>query len=385
MAKSNKLSCPVFKQCGACQYLDMPYEEQLQLKQKEMQKLLGKFCKVHPVVGAESPYHYRNKAQAVFGHRKGEPVSGTYQSNTHIVVPIERCLIHNEKADEIIGTVRSMLKSFKIKTFNEDKGYGLLRHVLVRTGHVTGQILVVLVTAAPVFPSKNNFVKELRRRHPEITTIVHNINSRDTSMVLGDKENVLFGKGYIEDVLCGYRFRISSRSFYQINSAQTERLYEKAIELASLKKNETVLDAYCGIGTIGMIAAKKVKQVIGVELNKDAVKDAISNAKLNDIKNIRFYQNDASVFMTQMVEQGADLDVVIMDPPRSGSTKEFISAIKVAKPKKVVYVSCGPESLARDLDLFKKIGYEMKGAFPYDMFPFTSHTEVILVMTYSGK
>lgn len=370
--------CPVFRQCGGCQLLDVPYHEQLKQKQAQMQSLLGKFCTVHSITGMEDPFHYRNKVHAVFGYHKGETVSGVYREGTHDLVPVEHCMIEDEKADEIIGTIRGMLKSFKIRTYDEDSQYGLLRHVLVRRGFATGQIMVVLVTASPVFPSKNNFVKALREKHPEITTIVQNINGRGTSMVLGDREHVLYGKGYIEDVLCGCRFRISSRSFYQVNPVQTQRLYAKAIELAGLTGTETVLDAYCGIGTIGIIAAAsgRAANVIGVELNEDAVKDAIRNAKCNEIKNIRFYCNDATRFMTQMAANGVAVDVVLMDPPRSGSTEEFIRAVKAVRAKRVVYVSCGPDTLARDLAVFAKLGYEAKGAWVFDMFPETNHCEV---------
>ena len=227
------------------------------------------------------------------------------------MVPVERCLIEDQKADEIIGTIRGMLKSFKIRTYDEDTGYGLLRHVLVRRGFATGEIMVVLVTASPVFPSKNNFVKALREKHPEITTIVQNVNGRGTSMVLGEKEHVLYGKGYIEDLLCGCRFRISSKSFYQVNPVQTEVLYGKALELAGLTGKETVLDAYCGIGTIGLIASRKAGSVIGVELNKDAVKDAVNNAKINGITNAKFYCNDAGKFLVDMAERGDKVDLVL--------------------------------------------------------------------------
>ena len=384
MAEKKKSLCPVFKQCGGCQYLDMPYEEQLKKKQTQMQKLLGKYCKVHPIVGMENPFHYRNKVHAVFGHRKGEVVSGVYKAGTHNLVPVERCMIEDEKADEIIGTIRGMLKSFKIRTYDEDSGYGLLRHVLVRRGFQTGQIMVVLVTASPVFPSKNNFVKALRQKHPEITTVVQNVNDRVTSMVLGDKEHVLYGKGFIEDVLCGCRFRISSKSFYQVNPVQTERLYGKAIELAGLTGKETVVDAYCGIGTIGIIASGKAKQVISVELNQEAVKDAIQNAKCNGVKNVRFFCNDAGKFMEQMAAEGDTVDVVFMDPPRSGSTPEFMRAVAAVKPSKVVYISCGPETLARDLAGFGKLGYEARGAYLFDLFCHTTHVESIILMTKCG-
>lgn len=378
MAGRKKSLCPVSRQCGGCQHLDVPYEEQLKHKQMQMQKLLGQFCKVYPIKGMDNPFHYRNKVHAVFGFRKGEAISGVYEAGTHNLVPVESCMIEDEKADEIIGTIRGMLKSFKIRTYDEDSGYGLLRHVLVRRGFATGEIMVVLVTASPVFPSKNNFVKALRDRHPEITTIIQNINGRGTSMVLGDKEHVLYGKGYIEDELCGCRFRISSKSFYQVNPVQTEYLYGKAIELAGLTGNETVLDAYCGIGTIGIIASRHAKQVIGVELNADAVRDAVQNAKCNQISNIRFFCNDATKFMIQMAASGDTVDVVFMDPPRAGSTEEFMKAVAAVKAKKVIYVSCGPDTLARDLGVFRRLGYEAKGAWGVDMFPFTSHTEIVV-------
>ena len=207
--------------------------------------------------------------------RKGKIISGVYMEGTHKVLPVEDCLIENEKADEIIGTIRGLLPSFKMKVYDEDTGYGFLRHVLVRTAHVTGEIMVVLVTASPVFPSKNNFVKALRQVHPEITTIIQNVNGRSTSMVLGDKEHVLYGPGFIVDELCGKKFRISSKSFYQVNSVQTEVLYETAIRAAGLTGKETVIDAYCGIGTIGIAAADRAKEVIGVDLNRDAVRDCL--------------------------------------------------------------------------------------------------------------
>lgn len=378
--------CPVSARCGGCQLLHLSYEEQLRQKNKRLTELLKGICPVHSIIGMEQPWHYRNKVHAVFDHdQKGNPISGVYEANSHRVVPVETCRIEDEKADEIIGTIRGMLKSFKIRTFDEDTGYGLLRHVLVRVGKASGQIMVVLVTASPVFPSKNNFVKALRSRHPEITTIIQNVNDRNTSMVLGDRESVLYGRGYIEDQLCGYTFRISSKSFYQVNPVQTEKLYQKAIELAGLSGRETVVDAYCGIGTIGIIAAASAKRVIGVELNPDAVRDAVKNAKRNQVENIEFYCNDASVFLTQMAEAEEPVDVVIMDPPRSGSTEIFMDAVGRIKPEKVIYISCGPESLARDLKYFKKMGYQAEGAWGYDMFSQTYHVETVALLTRKAR
>ena len=380
-AKKNSL-CPHFKSCGGCQYLDMPYEKQLEHKKKEVADLLRPFCKVETIIGMDDPFHYRNKVHAVMARdRKGRIISGVYKEGTHTVLPVETCLIENKKADEIIGTIRELLPSFKMKVFDEDTGYGFLRHVLVRTAHATGEIMVVLITASPVFPSKNNFVKALRKVHPEITTVVQNVNDRNTSMVLGEKEHVLYGPGFIVDVLCGKKFRISSKSFYQINPVQTEKLYNLAIEAAGLTGKEMVVDAYCGIGTIGIVAASAAKEVIGVELNKDAVRDAVTNAKVNGEKNIRFYNNDAGKFMVQMASQTAHADVVFMDPPRSGSTEEFMDAVAILNPDRVVYVSCNPETLARDLAYFKKKGYRAEKAWAVDQFPMTGHVETVVLLS----
>ena len=379
--RSNSI-CPVLNLCGGCQLLDMEYAKQLAFKQKQAEELLKGLCPVKPIIGMKDPFHYRNKVHAVFDRdKRGNIISGIYEENTHHVVPVEKCLIENQKADEIIGTIRGMLKSFKIRTYDEDTGFGLLRHVLIRKGFSTGEIMVVLVTASPVFPSKNNFVKALREKHPEITTIVQNINGRGTSMVLGDKEHVLYGKGYIVDELCGCRFRISSKSFYQVNSVQTEILYEKALSLSGLTGRELVVDAYCGIGTIGIIASKAAGKVIGVELNQDAVRDAVNNAKMNGIDNIRFYCNDAGRFLVNMAEQGEKADVVIMDPPRSGSTEEFMDAVGKLGAGKVVYVSCNPETLARDVRYMKKLGYRAVEAWPVDMFPGTVHVETVCLLS----
>ena len=382
VVKSEKSLCPVHGKCGGCQLLDMPYEKQLKQKQKQVNKLLKPYCNTEKIIGMENPFHYRNKVHAVFGHRKdGTVISGIYQQGTHFIVPVDECLIEDKRADAIIRDIRDLLKSFKIKTYNEDTGYGLFRHVLVRTGHHSGQVMVVLVLGSPILPSKNNFVKALRKLHPEITTIILNVNNQKTSMILGEKETVLYGKGYIEDELCGHIFRISSKSFYQVNTVQTEKLYTKAIELAGLTGKERVIDAYCGIGTIGLIASDKAKEVISVELNPDAVKDAIVNAKRNGIKNVRFYQNDAGVFMRQMADEGESADVVFMDPPRSGSDEKFLSSVVTLNPKRVVYVSCDPTTLARDLKYLTKHGYSAVTVVPVDMFPATEHVETVVLLS----
>lgn len=374
--------CSVSKKCGSCQYQGVPYKEQLAAKQKRMKKLLGKFANVKPIIGMDDPFYYRNKVHAVFDRdKKGNIICGTYEAKTHKVVPIEECMIEDKISQEIIRTIRDMLKSFRIKTYDEDTGYGLLRHVLVRRGFSTDEIMVVLVIGSPIFPSKNNFVKALRKKYPQITTVVLNVNDKKTSMVLGERDIVIYGKGYIRDTLCGCTFRISPKSFYQVNPVQTEILYKTAIEYAGLGRKETVIDAYCGIGTIGLVAAKRAKNVIGVELNPDAVRDARINAKENKITNARFYQGDAGEFMENMAENGEHADVVFMDPPRTGSDKKFMSSVIKLNPSRIVYISCGPETLARDLEYLTKHGYDVRKIQPVDMFSFTDHCENICLLT----
>lgn len=385
MSDEKQLSpCPVRKKCGGCQLQNLSYGEQLRLKQSRVVRLLKKFAHVEPIIGMDNPYHYRNKVQAAFyTDRRGKIISGVYQSGTHHVVGIDSCLIEDETADKIIVAVRKLLPSFRMTTYNEDSRAGFLRHVLVKRGFSTGEVMLVLVTAAPVFPSKNNFVKAIRSQFPEITTVIQNINPYATNLVLGDRQNVLYGKGYIEDILCGCRFRISPKSFYQINPVQTEVLYGKAIEFANLRGSETVLDTYCGIGTIGIIAAKRgAGRVIGVELNGDAVKDAIVNAKANGLSNIRFFNGDAGEFMREVSEEDERPDVAFMDPPRAGSTELFLDSLIKMSPKTVVYVSCNPETLARDLEyLTANSGYRVRKIQPVDMFPHTQHVECVVLLT----
>ncbi len=384
--KSPDGSCPHRRDCGSCRIQVKSYKEHLKDKQGYVSELLKSYCPVEPIIGMEDPRHYRNKVHVVFDHdRRGNAVSGVYEEGTHRVIAIESCLIHNEKADEIIASIRGLLKSFKIKTYDEDTGYGLLRHVLIRTGYHSKEIMVVLVIGSPIFPSKNNFVKALRKLHPEISTIVVNVNDKNTSMVLGEKEQVIYGKGFIEDSLCDKVFRISPKSFYQVNPQQTEILYRKAIEMAGLTGKETVLDAYCGTGTIGLIASDKADKVIGVELNKDAVADAKVNAKRNQVSNIQFYQKDASEFISQLAAQEEKIDVVFMDPPRAGSDERFLDSLAVLKPERVVYISCNPLTLERDVAYLTKKGYKAKKLAPVDMFPWTNHVETIIMMTNSGS
>lgn len=373
--------CPLFHKCGGCQLQNMTYEEQLRYKQGKINALLGRFCRVQPIIGMEHPYHYRNKVQAAFAlTRQREVISGVYQSGSHRIVKVDSCQIEDEIADRIVVDIRRMLPDFQILPYQEDSRRGLLRHVLIRRGFQSGQVMVVLITSNPVFPIKKKFVSALLQKHPEISTVVLNINPYKTSLLLGEREEVLYGNGYIEDTLCGSVFRISPKSFYQINPTQTERLYSIAIESAELTGKETVLDAYCGIGTIGIIAAKTAGEVMGIELNGDAVKDARVNAKRNGLKNIGFIKADAGKYMVDLANEGHAVDVVFMDPPRAGSDEPFLQSVIALSPKKVVYISCNPETQTRDLQRLVKGGYRVTKIQPVDMFPHTKHIECVCVL-----
>ena len=378
---SQDIKCPHYKKCGGCQLQNLSYQRQLSFKQVKVIKLLGRYHRVSEIIGMSEPYHYRNKVQAAFSNRKGEIISGVYQSSTNNIVPVDNCLIEDEKADQIIITIRKLLKSFKLKAFDDNTMKGFLRHVLIKRGFVSGQIMVVLVTSIMDFPKENQFVNAILERHPEITTIVQNINNKRTSLVLGDESRVLFGNGYIEEQLLGFTFRISPKAFYQINPTQTEVLYKTALKFAELDGSQKVLDAYCGTGTIGIIASSKAKSVIGVELNSDAVKDAFINAELNNVENIKFYERDAGKYMVNAAEKGETFDVVIMDPPRAGASLDFLKSLVFLSPQKIVYISCNPETQARDLSYLTRKGYKVKKIQPVDMFPHTEHVETVCLLT----
>ena len=382
MSEGYRPPCPHYRQCGGCQLQNLPYEQQLEHKQREAVKLLGRFGHVENIIGMEHPFHYRNKVHAAFGldrHRK--VVSGIYQPGSHAIVPVDQCMIEDEKADGIILSIRKMLPEFKIQVYDEFSGSGWLRHVLVKRSFSTGQVMVVLVAASPIFKLQKPFMKKMLELHPEISTVILNIIDRFGPVVLGKREKVIYGSGYIEDVLMGKRFRISPSSFYQINSVQTEALYSLALEFAGLSGTETVLDAYCGTGTIGLCASSLAKQVIGVEINRDAVKDAIANARINGIKNCWFAAGDAGQYMEGLAAEGHRPDVVFMDPPRGGSDERFLSSLIKTSPRKIVYISCNIETQARDMDILLRDGYQVEKLQPVDMFPFTNHIESVALLT----
>ena len=377
-----KQVCDVLGKCGGCAYIGLEYEQSLSKKEALVKKLLSMHVKVSPIIPMEKPFNYRNKVHLTFGEdRKGNVFYGTYAEGTHKIIPAKRCYIEFEEARKIADTLVKLLPSFKLKPYDEDRHRGFLRHILVRKAFATGEIMLVLVAGTNVFPSKKNFIGALLKMHPEISTIVFNINDRNTSMVLGNREEVLFGKGYIEDVLCGKNFKISPKSFYQVNHDQTEVLYSLAVELANLTGSESVIDAYCGTGTIGIVASDSAKSVLGIELNSDAVRDAKTNAKANGVSNITFVCEDATRHMVYLASKGYKADVVLMDPPRSGSTKEFIDALKILSPKRIVYVSCNPETLARDIGDLKQAGFIPKKCVPVDMFPWTRDVETVCLLS----
>ena len=374
------------KNCGGCPLLEVPYPEQLKQKEAKVRALLGKYGPVHPIRGMETPYHYRNKVISTFAPAAGGKLtSGIYAARTHKVLPVESCLLQDEVLDKVMLAVRAAANACRYQPFNEDKGPGLLRHCLLRRGVATGQVMVVLVTAQPVLPGAKNFVKallaEAEKRGVPVTTVVQNYNPRRTSVVLGEDEKVLYGKGFILDTLCGKTYALSPRSFYQVNPVQTAVLYGLAVDAAKLTGNEVVLDAYCGIGTIGLTAADKAKQVVGVELNRDAVHDAIGNAKHNGVKNARFFAADATEWISAAAAAGERADVIFMDPPREGATPQFIESVARMAPKRVVYVSCNPETMARALALLTKNGYRAEGFTPVDMFPNSEHIETVVLLS----
>jgi len=369
------------KKCGGCPLLALPYREQLAKKQARLQELLGGFAPVKAVQGMAEPLHYRNKAIASFATQRGKLVCGLYAEGTHRVLPGADCLLQEEILNKTLAAVLDAARACRWTAYDEDRGTGLLRHTVLRSS-CSGKVLVTLVTPGPDLPGSKNFCTALRKKAPWVVSIVQNINPTRSSAVLGSREKTLYGPGFVLDTLCGTQFAISSRSFYQVNRTQTEVLYKKALELAKLTGRETVIDAYCGIGTIGLCTAPLAKQVIGVERNPAAVKDAAANARRNKIANARFVCADATEWMAAAAGEGLHPDVVFLDPPRAGSTPECIAAVNKMKPRRVVYVSCDPETLARDVAAFTRLGWRAAKFCPVDLFPQTKHVETVVLLSH---
>ena len=375
-------NCSVKDICGGCKYIGRPYEYQLGLKQKHVSGLLDGICEVGNIVACDSPYYYRNKVHSAFKRgRGGKIIHGTYAEGSHRIVEHDRCMIENKKAQEIINTIGVIAARHKMSIYDERVGKGLLRRVLVRVSEATGQIMVVLVIGSRYFTGKNAFIAELLDKHPEITTIVSNINSRHDSMILGNISKTEYGKGYIEDVILGKTFRISPDSFFQVNTKQAEVLYSTAVSLAGITTDDRVLDCYCGTGTITLCTAALCSEAVGVEINPAAVTDARANARRNKVRNVKFINEDATAYMEDLrLSGGEKYDVVIMDPPRAGSTARFINSLAGISPSRVIYVSCNPETLARDLKCFISEGYRPVRAIPVDMFPWTDDVECCVLL-----
>ena len=369
--------CKIYDKCGGCQLLHMDYNSQMKFKYDYVVNSFKEYKlnpKIDEVIVADIKERYRNKMQVAYTTFNNNIIYGFYEEESHRIIPLDDCLVQSVRQNEIARSVAKIMRELHIAPYNEDKRTGLIRFVLIREAHKTNEVLVTIVTNSDVFPGKNEFVNRLRKACPYITTLVQNINTRKTSIILGDDERIIFGKGYIEDELCGIKFQISSKTFYQINPYQVEKLYLKAIEYAGLTGNEIVLDAYCGVGTIGTICSPYAKEVIGVESNKQSVINARNNAYNNKIKNIHFVNMDATEYLLK--NQDIKFDCIIMDPPRSGSTVEFLNAVKTISPKRIVYVSCEAKTLARDLKVLDN-KYKIEKIALVDMFVGTYHIEVL--------
>lgn len=372
--------CAVEKKCGACSGLSIPYEQQLKQKRETVMKLFPG-DQVETVKGMKDPYHYRHKVYASFYQDRYHHMhAGLYEENSHRHIDSSACLIQHVKANQILKTICTVADQMRLSAYNEDRNTGVLRHAYIRVSYASGDVLLVVVIGSRELPGSKHFVSEITRAHPEIRTIVLNYNHEQTSMILGKRDKVLFGKGYITDRISGITFRISSRSFYQVNPRQTEVLYKTALDLADIREGETVLDACCGIGTISLLAAGRAEHVTGVEISPEAIRDAKSNAVNNGIENVSFYARDISEFLRR---NNRDFDVVILDPPRSGMGEDTMRAIRNMMPDRIVYVSCNPVTQAEDLRTLKGI-YNIQKIVPVDMFPFTKHVETVCLLTHTN-
>jgi 23S rRNA (uracil1939-C5)-methyltransferase len=374
--------CPIYKQCGGCQLQHLSYEGQLKAKEKHVRDVLERIGKikdvtVYPTIGMEHPWRYRNKAQVPIGEREGGLTAGFYKKRSHDIIEMEKCLIQQEKNDVLVQTVKNICEKYGVQAYDEKNHKGTLRHIIARYGHVTGEMMIVLVTKTKELPNKKRIVEEIVKEIPTITSIVQNINEKRTNVIFGELTKVLFGREVIYDKIGDIQFAISARSFYQVNPEQTKVLYEKALEYAGLTGEETVIDAYCGIGTISLFLAQKAKKVYGVEIVPEAIEDAKRNAELNGINNVEFEVGEAETVIPKWYKNGITADVLVVDPPRKGCDESLLKTIIDMKPKKVVYVSCNPSTLARDLNILEKGGYKTKKVQPVDMFPQTAHVECV--------
>ncbi|GAF65513.1 RNA methyltransferase [Bacillus sp. TS-2] len=372
--------CPIFHECGGCQIQHLDYEAQLDFKRNQVVNVLERLggikdVPVYPTLGMEEPWKYRNKSQVPFGERDGQLIAGFYQKRSHRIIDMDHCIIQQEENDIAIQAIKEIAARYQIKPYDEEKHRGTLRHVVVRYGKKTGELMVVLVTRGKELPHKQNIIEDIKEALPKVTSIVQNINGNKTNVIFGEKTLLLWGEEYIHDYIGDIRFAISARSFYQVNPVQTQVLYEKALEYADLKGHETVIDAYCGIGTISLFLAQKAKKVLGVEIVTEAISDAKHNARINSLDNVDFAVGEAEKVIPWWYSQGVRPEVLVVDPPRKGCDEKLLETIIQMKPERVVYVSCNPATLARDLKVLEEGGYQTKQVQPVDMFPQSTHVE----------
>ena len=383
--KRKEVDCLTYKRCGGCNLRHIEYEETLKIKQDVVQNLVNKILKnkikVQETVGMKNPFHYRNKAQYPLGiNNKGEPIIGVFANRTHEVIPIEKCLIQNPQSEQIAKYILNFIKENKISIYNENTRKGLFRHIVIKIGIRTGQIMCILVVNGENILKEEQLINELITKFPQIKTIVKNVNMKNTNVILGQRNINVYGNGYIEDILGKYTFKISPLSFYQVNPIQAEKLYNLGVEMAQISKDDTVFDLYCGIGTISLFIAKYAKKVYGIEIVKEAIDAAKENAKINNVDNTEFYAGDVEVVLDELINKNkVKADIVMFDPPRKGLDKKSINNILQIKPKKLVYISCNPATLIRDLKMFEE-QYEIKTIIPVDMFPWTSHIECVSLL-----
>lgn len=383
--------CPVYDRCGGCQLQHLSYEGELREKRQQVQDAIERIghlkdVLILPTLGAQSPWHYRNKMQfPVAAVGKHKVAMGCFAAATHQVIDVKNCVIQKDQNNLIAGVVRQWMKDFKIPAYNEDLRTGIVRHVMGRVGVHTGEIMVCLVTAVDQVPHMKDLVRMLRSQIPGLTSVVQNVNTRHTNVILGPKTRLIYGKNTIHDSIGPLTFHISAQSFFQVNSEQAQRLYETALDFADLKGGETVVDVYCGTGTITLFLAKKAKEVFGIEIVAPAIRDAVRNAKDNHVKNTQFILGDAVYKLPELIRNGIRPDVIVLDPPRAGCGEPVLAAIAQSKPKRVVYVSCNPATLARDLAYLDEHGYKTEKVQPVDMFSRTHHVETVVLMSRVDK
>ena len=384
-----EIDCPTYKRCGGCDLRHVDYEETLNMKQNTVQNLVNKNLKtkieVKSTWGMGNPYHYRNKLQFPVGvDKEGKPVIGVFANRTHEIIPIENCLIQNEKSVQIAKYVLDCIKKYNISVYNEKNQTGLVRHIIVKSSRYFNEYMVIIVINGDFLPFEKEFATDLFYACREICSIFVNINKKNTNVILGNKNKLIYGREYLEDFLGNFVFKISPLSFYQVNAVQAEAMYNYAVEEAEITKNDIVFDLYCGIGTISLFMAKHAKKVYGVEIVEQAIQMAKENAKSNEIENTEFIAGDTEFILTDLIQNKKIIpDVIMVDPPRKGLDNTTINNILEIKPRKVVYISCNPASLVRDLAKMERV-YEIKSIQPFDMFPLTHHVECCAVMTLKG-